>query len=98
MDDKNMVSADEEIQTLSKKSQKTLDKINNRPILGTIPWSDIEKLFISLGAEIEERQGSRVAIIYKDKVYGFHRPHPQNVTDKGAVSSVKAILKEHGVL
>lgn len=98
MDGKNMLSVDEEIQPLSNKSQKTLDKINNRPILGTIPWSDIEKLFISLGAEIEERKGSRVAIIYKNKVYVFHRPHPQKVTDKGAVNRVKVILKEYGVL
>lgn len=98
MSDKNILRADEEIQMLSKKSQKTLNKIKNRPILGTIPWFDIEKLFISLGAEIDERQGSRVAIIYKGKVHVFHRPHPENVTDKGAVSSVKAILKEQGLL
>ncbi|EGR1753103.1 type II toxin-antitoxin system HicA family toxin, partial [Vibrio alginolyticus] len=78
-----------------KKHVKTLDKIKHRPILGTIPWSDIEKLFLFLGAEIEQREGSRVAVILKGSVHVFHEPHPERVTDKGAVASVKACLSSH---
>ncbi|EMX0224153.1 hypothetical protein AAFZ21_004218 [Vibrio fluvialis] len=80
---------------LPKKHAKTLDKIKHRPILGTIPWADIKKLFLFLGAEIEQREGSRVAIILNGTVHVFHEPHPERVTDKGAVSSVKSCLSQH---
>lgn len=80
---------------LSRKHRRTLEKIKNRPILGTIPWRDIEKLFEYLGAEIEEREGSRIAVTLKGEVRVFHRPHPENVTDKGAVASVKTFLSTH---
>lgn len=78
--------------TLKKKQEKTLRQIKTRPVLGTIPWDDIESLFVSLGATINERAGSRVAIVLNDKVHVFHRPHPNPDTDKGAVASVKRIL------
>lgn len=80
---------------LKRKHLKTIALINNRPILGTIPWSDIEKLLKALGAEIKEREGSRIAVIVKDTVNVFHRPHPEKVTDKGAVASVKKLIEAH---
>lgn len=81
---------------LSRKHKATLDKICHRPILGTIPWNDIEKLFKALGAEIEEREGSRIAVIFDGFApHVFHRPHPEKVTDKGAVASVKTMLKKN---
>lgn len=80
---------------LKRRYMKTIDLIKNRPVLGTIPWSDIEKLFKALGAEIEERRGSRVAVILNGEVQVFHRPHPENVTDKGAVISVKNLIEAH---
>jgi hypothetical protein len=79
------------------KHAKTLSAIFRRPTPGTIRWSDIEALFIALGAEMEEREGSRVAFIWREQVYLFHRPHPRPVTDKGAVASVKRILESNGV-
>lgn len=78
--------------TLKKKHANTLRKINTRPVLGTIPWSDIESLFVALGATVEQRAGSRVAIILNGKPHVFHRPHPSPDTDKGAVASVKRLL------
>lgn len=52
---------------------------------------------IALSAEREEREGSRVALIWKRQVHVFHRPHPSPDTDKGAVASVKRILQANGV-
>lgn len=43
---------------MQRKHLKTLQAIYHRPILGTIKWSDIEALFVSLGATIMEREGS----------------------------------------
>ena len=68
-----------------------------RLVSGTIKWAEIEALMIALSAEREEREGSRVALIWKRQVHVFHRPHPSPDTDKGAVASVKRILQANGV-
>jgi len=57
-----------------------------------IPWSNIESLLISLGAEIYEGRGSRVRVALNDVRAVFHRPHPDRVTNKGAVKSVRRFL------
>ncbi|MFO1195350.1 MAG: type II toxin-antitoxin system HicA family toxin [Burkholderiaceae bacterium] len=62
-----------------------------------IAWKDIESLFRALGAEISEREGSRVAVVLYGEVRVFHRPHPSPQTDKGAVASVRRWLEQHGV-
>lgn len=63
----------------------------------TIKWSDIEALFIALGADIEEREGSRVGVVLFGEVQVYHRPHPQKETDKDAVISIKKWLERNGV-
>lgn len=55
------------------------------------------RLFVELGAEISEREGSRVAVILFGEVRVFHRPHPSPSTDKGAVASIRKWLEQHGV-
>jgi hypothetical protein len=82
---------------MRKKHYSTLIQIFDRPVSGSIKWSDIEALFISLGAEITERAGSRIGVFLFDEVRVFHRPHPSPDTDKGAVASVKKWLENHGV-
>lgn len=82
---------------MKKKHQRTLALIFNRPVSGSIKWGDIEALFTELGAEIQEREGSRVAVILFGQVKVFHRPHPSPDTDKGAVASVRKWLEENGV-
>ncbi len=82
---------------MKRKHQKTLEKIYSRPVSANIHWSDIESLFIALGAEITEREGSRVAVVLFEGVQVFHRPHPSPSTDKGAVASVRKWLEENEV-
>lgn len=79
------------------KHARTLEAIFRRPVSGSIKWAAIEALLLALGAESEEREGSRVAFIWNGQVYVFHRPHPSPDTDKGAVVSVKRILEANGV-
>ena len=69
-----------------------MQRIFARPTSGTIPLPDIESLFISIGAEVSERAGSRVAVILFGEVRGFHRPHPSPDTDKGAINSIREWL------
>lgn len=82
---------------MQKRHLKTLTAIFHRPILGTIKWREIEGLFVALGAEISEREGSRVAVVLFGEVRIFHRPHPSPDTDKGAVKSIKLWLSENGI-
>lgn len=82
---------------MKRKHRATLALIFSRPVNGSIKWSDIEALFLSLGAEIVEREGSRVGVILFGEVRIFHRPHPTPDTDKGAVASIKNWLQSHGV-
>ena len=79
------------------KHKRTLESIYRRPVNASIKWHDIEALFKSLGAEISEREGSRVAVVLFGEVRIFHRPHPEPTTDKGAVASIKKWLNEHEV-
>ena len=58
---------------------------------------EIEALFVALGAEVSEREGSRIGVYLFDQVRVFHRPHPAPDTDKGAVASIRKWLEENGV-
>ena len=83
---------------MNKKNRRTLDRIRERPDRSDIPWTDIEKLIGALGGEISEGRGSRVRIYLNGVRAVFHRPHPERVTDKGAVSSMRRFLKEAEVI
>ena len=67
------------------------------PIQTNILWADIRGLFAALGGEISEGSGSRVRVKLNGVRAVFHRPHPQNTTDKGAVNSVRRFLENAGV-
>ena len=77
--------------------QKTLEAVFSHPTSANIAWKDIEALLVSLGAEVSEREGSRIAIVLFSEVRVFHRPHPSPTTAKGAVVSVRKWLEQHGV-
>lgn len=83
--------------SLSKKHQKTLNSIFEDPIRSDVLWKDIENLLIALNAEISEGRGSRVRIHLNNIRAVFHRPHPRNETDKGALKSMQRFLIEAGV-
>jgi len=82
---------------MKRKHQRTVELIYARPVSANVRWSDIEGLFKELGAEIAEREGSRVEVFLFGAVRVFHRPHPSPNTDKGAVASIRKWLEENGV-
>lgn len=82
---------------MKRKYQRTVELIYARPVSANVRWSDIEGLFKELGAEIAEREGSRVEVFLFGVVRVFHRPHPSPDTDKGAVASIRKWLEENGV-
>ena len=82
---------------MKKRHQKILERIFSRPISGSIKWKEIESLFQELGAEISEREGSRVGVKLFGEIQVFHRPYPSPDTDKGAVASIRKWLERNGV-
>lgn len=83
---------------MNRKHQRTLQAIFAKPVQAGIHWKDIEALFVTLGASIEEGRGSRVRILLNGEEAVFHRPHPQKETNKGAVVSVRRFLENAGVM
>ena len=82
---------------MKRKHQRTLQLIFAHPTSANIQWRDIEALFMELGAEVTQREGSRVAVVLFEEVRVFHRPHPSPNTDKGATASIRKWLEQHGV-
>ena len=83
--------------SLSSRHRKTLAAVFADPVRSNVPWAEIEKLLVALGAEISEGSGSRVRIALCGVRAVFHRPHPQRETDKGALKSMRRFLREAGV-
>lgn len=82
---------------VKRKHQRTLRLVFAHPTSANIQWRSIEALFAALGAEVSEREGSRVAVVLFGEVRVFHRPHPSPNTDKGAVAGIRRWLEQHGV-
>jgi len=82
---------------MKRKHQRTLELIFSRSVSGNVKWPEVEALFAELGADISEREGSRVEVFLFGVVRVFHRPHPSPDTDKGAVASIRKWLEENGV-
>jgi len=82
---------------MNKKQRQTLQKVFEKPERADIYWNDIEGLFIALGAEVTEGKGSRVRVAFNDVRAVFHRPHPERLTNKESVKSVRRFLVELGV-
>lgn len=49
-------------------------------------------MLVALGAKISEGSGFRIRVEWNGVRAVFHRPHPENTTDKGAVLSVRKLL------
>ena len=83
---------------MNNRQRKTLEAVFTDPLRSDVPWNDIESLLEALGAEIEEGRGSRVRVTLNGVRGYFHRPHPERVTDKGAVKSVRDFLENAGAV
>ncbi|MEI7868266.1 MAG: type II toxin-antitoxin system HicA family toxin [Candidatus Methylumidiphilus sp.] len=83
---------------MKRKHQKILELVFAHPVSGNIQWRDIESLLLELGAEISEREGSRVGVVLFGEARVFHRPHPSPNADKGAVVSIRKWLNDNEVI
>ncbi|HBH51631.1 MAG TPA: hexulose-6-phosphate isomerase [Planctomycetaceae bacterium] len=82
---------------MAPKHRRKMEAIFEDPVRSNIAWREIEALLHASGAEITQGAGSRVRIVLNGIRAVFHRPHPHQETDKGAVRSMRRFLTEAGV-
>ena len=82
---------------VSSRHRATLAAVFATPTRADIRWSDVERMIVAFGGDLEERAGSRVLIRLHERRAVFHRPHPKPDTDKGAVVALRRFLTEAGV-
>jgi hypothetical protein len=86
------------IYPMNNKHRKTLDKLMSRPALANIKFDDIDKLFIALGIERIEKEGSRVGYFINGMEEVVHKPHPSNEVPRYVVRNLQQFLKKSGVI
>jgi hypothetical protein len=76
---------------------KTLRAIFARPTLASLAFSDIESLLGALGANVSEREGSRIKFALRGEEWHAHRPHPGKEAKKYQVEGVREFLERLGI-
>jgi hypothetical protein len=77
--------------------RKTLTAIFSVPPPKSLEWARIESLFVALGCQVIEGNGSRVRFELRGVVGTFHRPHPAKEAKPYQVKDAKLFLTEAGV-
>jgi hypothetical protein len=67
------------------------------PVPATLEWRKIESLFVALGAQRIEGNGSRVRFELNGIIGTFHRPHPAKEAKPYQVKDARAFLENAGV-
>lgn len=78
-------------------NKKTLEAIFSSPVPTTMEWRRIELLFMALGAQTIEGNGSRVRFILNEQIGTFHRPHPQKEAKPYQVRDARLFLEQAGI-
>ncbi|GAW85681.1 conserved hypothetical protein [Bathymodiolus platifrons methanotrophic gill symbiont] len=82
---------------MNSKQRKTLEVIFSHPIPGSLKWRKIEVLFVALGADVIEGDGSRVSFIINNEKGDFHRPHPEKEAKRYQIRNARDFLLRAGV-
>lgn len=77
--------------------RKTLTAIFTSPTPANLEWRRIEALFVALGAQVIEGNGSRVRFELNGVIATFHRPHPQKEAKPYQVRDARAFLSQAGI-
>ncbi|MGO8695692.1 MAG: type II toxin-antitoxin system HicA family toxin [Rectinemataceae bacterium] len=76
--------------------EKTLETMKRSPRPSNLRWTDVESLLVHFGGVVRERKGSAISVSLNGKRAYFHRPHPDDKADKGAIESALRFLRETG--
>jgi len=82
---------------MNKAQRKALEAIFSQAVPATLEWRRIESLFLALGAQIIEGEGSRVRFLLNGVIATFHRPHPAREAKPYQVRDARVFLESAGV-
>lgn len=82
---------------MNAKHRQTLAELFANPVARSLEWRRIEALFIAIGCEIIEGDGSRVAFKRDGLRADFHRPHPGKEAKPYQVRLAREFLQSLGV-
>jgi len=82
---------------MNSRHQKTLEAIFSQPTPTNLEWRKIEALFMALGAELIEGNGSRIAFILNNEKADFHRPHPHKEAKRYQIHNARDFLTRAGI-
>lgn len=86
---------------LNSARQRTWEALFTAPARPDILWEDVAALIRALGGEEihhhQKTSGSRVRFLLRGVKGFFHRPHPENVLDKGCAAYVREFLIRSGM-
>jgi hypothetical protein len=85
------------MKVMNSSHRKTLQAIFTDPVHGNMEWHRIEALFMDLGAERTERDGSGVSFFLGGARADFHRPHPDKAALRYRIKDAREFLKQAGV-
>lgn len=77
--------------------RRTLAAVFATPTPSSLEWRKIESLFVALGAQVIEGDGSRVRFELNGVVASFHRPHPKKEAKPYQVRDAREFLSQAGV-
>jgi predicted HicB family RNase H-like nuclease len=76
------------------KHEETLEKMLQHSRPSNLTWADVESLLEHHGAKVKKRKGSAISISLKGYKAYFHRPHPDDKADKGAIETASELLEK----
>jgi hypothetical protein len=79
------------------KHKKIWEAMRRHPTPANLRWSEVENLLIYLGAEIVKGKGSAITVTLRGKKAWFHRPHPEDKADRGAIKNALTLIKDGGL-
>ncbi len=82
---------------MNSKHRKTLAAIFATPTTGSLKFADIERLLAAIGAQLHEREGSRIKYSLEGESWHAHRPHPGKEAKKYQVEGAREFLERIGV-
>ena len=85
------------LSAMNSKQRKALEAIFATPTPKTLPFSEMESLFRSIGCEVLEGDGSRVAFRLRGVRVAFHRPHPRKEAQEYQVRAAREFFEELGI-
>jgi len=78
------------------KKEKLLEKFLSKPLKRNLTFRELVTLFQSLGYELINKEGSRVAFLNKatGDIFDMHQPHPDDTLKLYVVQKVQGKLKD----